>query len=508
MTKSALYCFSSIPQAAASVYFYDFNKNKNDGLKYKVEEIIKILKDSSFKPLQTNSYDISSFADGAYPFYVKINNSKKVDTIYFELRNSCGWGSSMFFERPERLIEEREIKKNMPEGHQLDMTLAPAMAVKFKLRNQKGYFSLENWTIDGNEFIKNKKAIKKRLGDLLIRSNLIVLDDTGNIDKLDENIDEKKIYKKAIKQTKYYGVDDGLFFERLYIPVKNKSYPVYIHHIFRSEKEELKDLESDLPIAQFVSPIFPIISIQNVEGCYLSKDKDAKLIFIKKEEKTISEYLSNQITKKEKNIKVCQLDLENLSSLTFLNKLNYKLDSITFFNLKNIDDWSVLLKIKNVKTILFSKCSLDITKKINADIIKKINKRNINIVIEGLVINLNVKLIEIPFEGGTYSGEINSDGMPEGYGQLSHEDGTLYTGTFKGKFHGFGSYVLPSGSVYIGEWKNGNQEGSATFVSKDGFRYVGKFKNNKYHGKGEFYIMQTGEKTIVEHNEGEEIKKK
>ena len=42
MTKSALYCFSSIPQAAASVYFYDFNKDKNDGLKYKVEEIIKI----------------------------------------------------------------------------------------------------------------------------------------------------------------------------------------------------------------------------------------------------------------------------------------------------------------------------------------------------------------------------------------------------------------------------------------------------------------------------------
>ena len=55
MTKSALYCFSSIPQAAASVYFYDFNKDKNDGLKYKVEEIIKILKDNSFNPLQTNS---------------------------------------------------------------------------------------------------------------------------------------------------------------------------------------------------------------------------------------------------------------------------------------------------------------------------------------------------------------------------------------------------------------------------------------------------------------------
>ena len=45
---------------------------------------------------------------------------------------------------------------------------------------------------------------------------------------------------------------------------------------------------------------------------------------LKKEEKKISEYLSNQIAKKEKNIKVCQLDLENLSSLTFLNKLNYQ----------------------------------------------------------------------------------------------------------------------------------------------------------------------------------------
>ena len=62
--------------------------------------------------------------------------------------------------------------------------------------------------------------------------------------------------------------------------------------------------------------------------------------------------------------------------------------------------------------------------------------------------------------------------------------------------------------IGVREWKNGNQEGSAIFTSKDGFRYVGKFKNNKYHGKGEFHIIQTGEKIIVEHNEGEEIKKK
>ena len=509
MTKSALYCFSSIPQGGASVHFYDFNKKENDGLKYKVDEIIEILQDNNFRPSKTNSFDISSFADGAYPFYVKINNNKKVETIYFELRNNCGWGSSMFFERPERLINEIKIKKSMPKEFQLDMTIPPAMAVSFKTRNRKAYFSFDSWNIDGKDFNKNKKAIKKKLGYLDIKSNLIVLDDFGKIDKLDENINKKEIYKKAIKQTTYYGVDDGLAFERLYIPVKNKTYPVFIHHIFKSEKEELKDLEGDYPKAGLVSPIFPIISIQNIEGCYLTKDKDAKLVFTKKEEKKISENLNNLIIKKEKNIKVCQLDLENLSSLTFLNKFNHKLESITFFGLKNIDDWSLLLKIKNVKTLLFSSCSLDLEKKENINIIKELNKKNVNTVFETLILNFNIKSVEIPLDGGNYSGEVNPDKNFDGFGTLYSGDGGIYSGYFKnGNFHGFGSYVLPSGSWYLGEWESGKQDGSAIFVSKDGFRYIGKFKNNKYHGKGEFYFEQTGETAIVEHNEGIEIKKK
>ena len=186
--------------------------------------------------MQTNSYDISSFADGAYPFYVKINNSKKVDTIYFELRNNCGWGSSMFFERPERLVKEREMKKNMPEGHQLDMTLAPAMAVKFKLRNRKAYNSLENWTIDGNEFIKNKKAIKKRLGRLLIRSNLIVLDDTGNIDRLDENIDKKYTKKQLNKPSTMVLMTVFLLKDYTY-PLKTSPTP-FIYIIFLGQKKK------------------------------------------------------------------------------------------------------------------------------------------------------------------------------------------------------------------------------------------------------------------------------
>ena len=141
----------------------------------------------------------------------------------------------MFFERPERLIKEKEMIKKMPEGYQLDMTLAPAMAVKFGSRNRKTYYSFSHWEIDGEKFIKNNNTKKKKIGDLKINSNLIVLDDTGNLDRLNENIDTLKIYKKCIKEKNYYGVDDGLAFERITIPVKNKEYPIFIHHKYISE---------------------------------------------------------------------------------------------------------------------------------------------------------------------------------------------------------------------------------------------------------------------------------
>ena len=170
----------------------------------------------------------------------------------------------------------------MPEGYQLDMALAPAMAVKFGSRNRKTYYSFSHWEIDGEKFIKNNNTIKKKILNLKIKSNLIVLDDTGNLDRLDENINTLKIYKKCIKEKNYYGVDDGLAFERITIPVKNKEYPVFIHHKYITEKEEVKELESDFPRGGLTAAIFPIISIQNIEGCYLSKDKDAKLIFRKK----------------------------------------------------------------------------------------------------------------------------------------------------------------------------------------------------------------------------------
>ena len=38
----SLYCFSSIPQPGATIYFYDFQKKKDDGLKYSLKEVMDL----------------------------------------------------------------------------------------------------------------------------------------------------------------------------------------------------------------------------------------------------------------------------------------------------------------------------------------------------------------------------------------------------------------------------------------------------------------------------------
>jgi hypothetical protein len=509
--KKSLYCFSSLPQSGASINFYDFLKKEDKKANFTLEEIAKILKNKKFKSINSNFFNFSSFADGAYPFYVKIDKKKKVEAIYFELTNNCGWGSSMFFERPDRLLNQIEAKKKMPKGYQIDMVVAPAMSINFKSRNRKSYYTFDDWVIDGKEFEKNKKTIKKKLGYFKVDSGLIVLDDTGEIDRLNEKIDVKKVYDKTVKQENYHGVDNGLNFDRVCIPVKKNRYPIYIHNLNETENELIKKIKLDNPKYGKVSPLFPIISIQNIEGCFLTKDEEGKLVFIKKEENKISEFLEGQIAKKEKNLKICQLDLDQLDSLKFVNKLNYKLQSIIFSDLKHIENWEELSKIKNVKMMIFSNCSINKRILDYIPLIESLNKKKINTIFGTKMMNYNLKdrRGNLEDEYGYYEGEYNTAGLPHGFGNLDlNETGDSYSGYFKnGKFHGIGSFEMSSGSWYLGEWKNGIQDGEAIFVSKDGFRYTGKFKNNKYHGKGKFFIETSGEEISVEHKEGVEIKK-
>lgn len=53
--------------------------------------------------------------------------------------------------------------------------------------------------------------------------------------------------------------------------------------------------------------------------------------------------------------------------------------------------------------------------------------------------------------------------------------------------NGNGTYKLPNGDMYTGNWVNGVREGYGRYDWANGSYYVGDFKNNMLNGKGAFY---------------------
>ena len=50
----------------------------------------------------------------------------------------------------------------------------------------------------------------------------------------------------------------------------------------------------------------------------------------------------------------------------------------------------------------------------------------------------------------------------------------------------FGTMTYPSGSSYVGEYKDNKMHGEGTLTWADGGKYVGEWKYSKKHGKGTF----------------------
>ena len=66
-----------------------------------------------------------------------------------------------------------------------------------------------------------------------------------------------------------------------------------------------------------------------------------------------------------------------------------------------------------------------------------------------------------------------------------YENGGFYTGTFKnGRQHGYGTYSLPSGYQYEGEWENGQAVGEGVAKFSNSSVYTGTFLNGKPNGIG------------------------
>jgi hypothetical protein len=110
---------------------------------------------------------------------------------------------------------------------------------------------------------------------------------------------------------------------------------------------------------------------------------------------------------------------------------------------------------------------------------------------------LSSALILLLFAGGVV-GECIEGNCANGQGTYTLPDGQQYIGEWKdGKTHGQGTYTWPSGQQYIGEWKDGNYHGQATFTYSRGDQYIGEYKDGKKHGQGT-YTWPSGQQYIGE----------
>ena len=74
-----------------------------------------------------------------------------------------------------------------------------------------------------------------------------------------------------------------------------------------------------------------------------------------------------------------------------------------------------------------------------------------------------------------------------GYGTYSLPGGSKYVGEFKdGKWHGQGIYTYANGDKYVGGWKYRERHGQGTYTWANGNKYVGEFKDGQRHGQGTF----------------------
>lgn len=106
------------------------------------------------------------------------------------------------------------------------------------------------------------------------------------------------------------------------------------------------------------------------------------------------------------------------------------------------------------------------------------------------VVNMEYQIEHID---GSYSGEVNSDNKPHGYGKAYDENGLIiYEGEFKdGLFHGEGIFYYKDGTVmYEGEWKTGKRHGYGNDYYPNGtILYEGEWEYNDRHGQGIIYYL-------------------
>ncbi|KAK5577815.1 hypothetical protein RB653_002763 [Dictyostelium firmibasis] len=114
--------------------------------------------------------------------------------------------------------------------------------------------------------------------------------------------------------------------------------------------------------------------------------------------------------------------------------------------------------------------------------------------------------------GSIFEGQVNTEGIPNGFGELELKNGDFYLGYFEnGKKHGKGRLISVSGCQYDGDWKDDMHDGYGRFDENDKqISYQGEWKENERHGKGVLTDPKSEIKGIWEHDQlifGHEVKK-
>ena len=83
------------------------------------------------------------------------------------------------------------------------------------------------------------------------------------------------------------------------------------------------------------------------------------------------------------------------------------------------------------------------------------------------------------------------NGIRDGIGIISFEDGGRYFGSFKkNKMNGVGLFEWKQGHKYYGTWKSDKMNGKGKYVWKNGDMYIGEYENDLRHGKGEYLFKK------------------
>jgi len=164
---------------------------------------------------------------------------------------------------------------------------------------------------------------------------------------------KKKLSEKKLEISFTKGISDlydgyklkenvGFSLTNIIFPVKKGSYPVYLHCYSKEEDGE--------------EYAYVKINVEGINGCYLNKNRDGKLIV----NKTIKEslHLRNAIKNKLKSVEIDKIDLRDSKSLKEIEKLK-DVEKLTLTNIKFLKDWSPLSKIKKIKHLHLEDCIID-----------------------------------------------------------------------------------------------------------------------------------------------------